>query len=515
MPLPAPNTAWPPPALADIYRDYDEADAWYSGDKTRLATHYTRAAQPGRDREHWHQYVHRMWAQSHDLTRPDSRLHVPLAGDIAATSADLLFSEPPTFTVEDATTQERLEEILEEGGVHMRLLEAAEVDSGLGDVYIKLCWDADVAQRPIWAIEHGDAAIPTFRWGRLVEVTFWRELERSGDQVVRFLEHHEPGLLTYAAFQGTSQNLGQTIPLDSREDTKELAAGADADGRRATGIGPLLTATHIPNMRPNRRHRGLPFGRSDYAAPCYDLFDALDQVWTSLMRDIRLARARLIVPQGYLTNLGAGQGAAFDAEREVFQELTMDPSQSGGITLTQFELRVADHMQSAESIIGQAVRSAGYSAQSFGLAGDVAVTATEVAARERRSMVTRDRKIQYWVPALRRIVEATLALDRALGWSTVEPVMPTVEFGSAVSQDAESVARTLQMLEAARAVSSDTKVRMLHPDWDDEQVRDEVQRIKDDEGTPVADPLALRPGDQQPAEGEEPPPGEAPADDET
>lgn len=52
--------------------------------------------------------------------------------------------------------------------------------------------------------------------------------------------------------------------------------------------------------------------------------------------------------------------------------------------------------------------SAGYSAQTFGLGDAAAVTATEVTARERRSMITRGMKARYWAPA----VAGMLRLDR-------------------------------------------------------------------------------------------------------
>lgn len=517
MPIPVANDVWPPLAVADIYADYEEADAWYSGDKTRLTKLYGNRA--ARTREEWHEYVHRLWAQERDLTTPETRLHIPLAGDIAATSADLLFSEPPAFTV-DKTAQDRLDEILDEGGAHMRLLEAAEVDAGIGDVYLKLAWDEDVAKRPILAVEHGDAAIPTFRWGRLVEVTFWQELEHNGSKVIRLLEHHEPGFITYAVYEGNSTNLGTAVPLADREDTKRLDAITDDQGRQATGIGPLLTATHVPNMRPNRKHRGRPYGRSDYAAPCYDQFDALDQVWTSWMRDIRLGRARLIVPAGYLQSQGPGQGATFNADREIWSELNMDPSQlsGGGITMNQFSIRVAEHKVSAEELVRLAAQAAGYSAQSFGLHGDgSAPTATEVGARKERSMITRGRKAQYWIPALKRITEAMLALDKALGWSTFGPLVPTVEFPDAVSQEAESLARTIKLMRDAEAASTDTLVRMAHPDWDEPKVAAEVRQIIAESGNgtdpiekatgAVRDAFPGQPAGQQPAQ----PPGPAPA----
>jgi hypothetical protein len=36
------------------------------------------------------------------------------------------------------------------------------------------------------------------------------------------------------------------------------------------------------------------------------------------MRDIRLGKARLIVPHRYLDNIGRGKGAVFEPEREVY-----------------------------------------------------------------------------------------------------------------------------------------------------------------------------------------------------
>jgi len=520
--MPAAGSAWPPPHLADVYLDYAENDAWYSGDKQRLADFYGTAIARRERGESLAAYTTRLWAQGRQTHRHETRIHVPLAGDIAATSADLLFSEPPAITVTDTATQDRLDEILDEGGAHMRLLEAAEVCSGIGDVYLKLAWDAEIAARPIIAVEHGDAAVPVFKWGRLMEVTFWREVDRNGDTVHRRLEHHEPGAIVYGLFQGTGANLGKAVPLDSHADTAALAKLGDADGllvRQATGIAPLLTATHVPNMRPSRRHRGTPFGRSDYAAPAYDLFDGLDQVWTSWMRDIRLAKSRIIVPRGYLTDLGPGNGAAFDADREAYQELDMPPgtTQGGGITLNQFAIRVDEHERSTAALVSAAIRAAGYSEQSFGLAGEVAVTATEVAAKERRSLITTGRKGRYWIPALRRILEALLALDRALGWSTVTPEQPEVVFPDTVSPDPEATARTVQLWEQARAASIETKVRWIHPDWDETRIAQEVEAIRNDSG--ALDPAdayanALRTGDEPVPGTEQPNEGEPPADDE-
>ncbi|MEU7163132.1 phage portal protein [Streptomyces morookaense] len=460
-------------------------DAWYSGDRKRLADVYRHQQRREDGRR-------RLWARHRHQQpgKPDGRVHIPLAGDIAATSADLLFSEPPAFTVADTATQDRLAELVETGGVASTLLEAAEVSSALGGVYLRVTWDAGLAPRPLLTTVHADSAVPEFRWGHLVAVTFWHELASDSATVWRHLERHEAGRILHGLYQGTPDNLGARVPLTEHSEVAGLADSLGPEGDAIeTGITEL-TAAYIPNIRPNRRHRGSAFGRSDYAAPLYDLMDALDETWSSWLRDIRLARARLIVPDGYLRDHGPGRGASFDDDREIWQALNIPPTDgTSGITLSQFAIRVAEHQSTADSIVQQAVRSAGYSAQSFGIGDAVAATATEVIARERRSMITRDKKARYWKPALADMLLVMLRLDRALFTPQITPDRPRVAFGDSVSEDPQSTAQTLSLLQQAQAVSVDTKVRLLHPDWDEAAVQAEVERILTETGTAVPDPM--------------------------
>ncbi|MFJ6707018.1 MULTISPECIES: phage portal protein [unclassified Streptomyces] len=487
MPLPDNGAAWPPPNLAGLYREMRLDDAWYSGDRRRLAEVYRTEAQRRKDGRR------RLWARNRPTPGPrhDGRLHVPLPADIATTSADLLFSEPPTFTVVDTTAQARLDEITDAGGVSNTLLEAAEVGAALGGVFLRVTWDADLARRPLLTAVHADSAVPEFRWGQLVAVTFWRELASDSATVWRHLERHEPGRIVHALYEGRDDNLGTRTPLTEHAETQQLAASlGEAGDSIETGLD-VLTAAYVPNIKPNRRHRGSAFGRSDYQS-AHDLFDALDETWSSWLRDIRLARARLIVPDGYLRDHGPGRGASFDEDREIWQALSIPPSETGGagITLSQFAIRVDEHERTSAALMRQAVQLAGYAAQSFGLGDTTAATATEVVARERRSMITRDKKSRYWAPALAAMLHVMLRLDRQ--WFTpsltVDDV-PTVAFGDSVSEDPQSVAQTLSLLAQAQAVSVDTKVRILHPDWDDVAVREEVDRILTETGAAVEDPM--------------------------
>ncbi|MGD6762054.1 phage portal protein [Streptomyces sp. BH097] len=492
MALPANGSAWPPPNWARHYREMRLDDAWYSGDRHRLARIYGHHPEARERRKLWGRK-----SVEHRMKKREQRLHVPLPGDIARTSADLLFADMPTVRVDDTATQDRLDVLLDEGMVQETVLGAAEQAAALSGVFLRVTWDHDLVPRPLLTVMQPDAAIPEFRFSMLRAVNFWRELDGSTDSTVwRHIERHEPGRIVHALYEGTSDNIGRRAPLGEHPDTADLAADAvlDEDGETAVPTGiTQLTAAYVPNMLPNRLHRSSPVGRSDYAA-VHDLFDGLDEVWTSWMRDIRLARARLIVPDGYLRSEGPGQGASFDDDREVWHGLKIPPTEGNGITLAQFAIRVAEHQATADATVRQAVQTAGYDAAAFGLDGDgQPVTATEVDARTARRMITRKKKAGYWRRTLADMLHVLLLVDAAQFGSQITPDRPRVEFGDGVAESEQATATTLDLLNRAGAVSTATKVKILHPDWDDTAIAAEVDLILAETGAGAPDPVGSFP----------------------
>jgi hypothetical protein len=514
VPIPTDGT-WPPTQLAPAYTAYRDWDAWYAGDPDRLRGVYANRGVAGRalppsQRVRAGQYaggvwgtVSRwLWGAPPPTGARDGRLHVPLPADLAATSANLLFSEPPKLDHEDSAVMARLEQ-LQEDGLATLLLHAAEANSALGDVYLRPVIDDDIfTDRAFLAAVHADGAVPTIRWGKLIEVTFWSTLLVDGDEHVRLLEHHEvvggAGRIVYAVHEGTSRSLGQQVPLSAYAAAAHLADLVDDEGAQPTGLS-RLDVVRIPNSGPQRMWRTEAplkyLGRSDFDGN-EQWFDGLDDVWTSWMRDIRLARSRIVVPDYMLQSNGPGNGASFDADREVFVGINAAPNPTGagvGITAQQFQIRWQEHKGSADAIVETALRHAGLSSQTLGENGDVAVTATEVQARERQSFTTRGNRISgAWTPGIVDSVELLLEVELVrFGGGRPDPVKVNVEFGDSVSESPEVTARTVQLLAAAEAVSVETKVRMVHPDWDNNQIADEVKRIKDDTASTGADPAVV------------------------
>ncbi|MFD0852432.1 hypothetical protein ACFQ07_09375, partial [Actinomadura adrarensis] len=165
------------------------------------------------------------WGTKTPTRERRTKLHLPIARDIASTSADLLFGEPPIFKIEEAedhkAAQDRLDVLT---GSHLRasLTEAAELAGGMGGIYLRICWDDQIRSHPWISPVHADAAVPEWRWDALWAVTFWKEIAVDGQRVVRHLERHERGRILHGLYEGSATNLGRAIDLDAYPETADL-----------------------------------------------------------------------------------------------------------------------------------------------------------------------------------------------------------------------------------------------------------------------------------------------------
>ncbi|HEY9409336.1 MAG TPA: phage portal protein [Pseudonocardia sp.] len=521
MPLPPNNTAWPPVQLAAISPSLATWSAWYTGDPDALHKAYSSDASAARERpsQRANGVVGRLsrwfWGQpTNDPSQPKQRLHVPIAADLCQTSADLLFADPPTFTHPNTAAQERLEAYADDG-LLTSLAEASEVAAAMTGVYLRVTWDKDARpDGPFLTRVDADAAEPTFRWGQLVGVTFWRVVAENDSTVWRHLERHElesgVGVIRHGLYEGTPTNLGRMVPLTEQAATAHLADLVDVESTISTD-SPGLAVVYVPNQRPQRKWRSHPvgahLGRSDLDG-VESFMDALDETYTSWMRDIRLAKSRVFIARYLIENNGPGQGGMWDADREVYTALDAIPNHDAAelpIKPQQFAIRVDEHRDTANELVEVILRSAGYSTQTFGEGVEGgAPTATEIRARERRSYLTRDRKIRLVKPELRRILAKLLAVDAAIFHHGNVPTEPVgVEFPDGVQEDPQTAANTAELLRRADAASTETLVALVHPDWDDTQIGAEAAKIHAERAVP--DPAGFRPGvdDTPPADVEE------------
>lgn len=491
MPLPTPGSdqPWPPVTVKDQYKDYERFAALYAGDvKSMMELEKGYGS---------------FWGRQQRLeTERRARLHVPLPADLSSTSATLLFSESPAVTVPEAhgdkkkadaeATEEAVQQFIELGDVYSRLIQAGETASAFGGVFLKIDWDVDFAKFPILTVVQPDTAIPEFRYGFLTAVTLWRVVKTDGQRVWRHIERHETGLdgrgiVLHGLYDGTSERLGVARDLDVLDETAGLKPFIRLP---ITG----LAIRYVPNLLPNRKYRGEPIGRSDYAGAEH-LFDAMDEAYNDWLREFRLGKARLTVPDVYLKPT-KDSTPRFDLDQEVYASLNVPPSAGVGITASQFAIRGEEFVRVLINIEQRVLHHAGLSAKGQGAytESDTVMTATQVQVQERRSLMMQQLKTRYWEPTLSDLLEIMqeihnwLIAEGMMRGDTITVYRPEVKLADSLTPSPVELAGTALAFRNA-GFSNEFVAKTGMPDASPEEIAEEVKRMSNESGMQVPEPF--------------------------
>lgn len=552
MPLPIAGTTWPPPEWEPVFEQYELNSALYEGDVTGLHTIFVGAGPAGSavrgDGSEYHYNTTQrrrtgirglidsirswFWGSPNPAGQARSRLHSPLAGNLATLSADTLMADPPAYRfigadgnpLRDNPAQTRLDDLLNDDQTRATLMQAAEYAAGLSAVALTVGWNTDAlatdpdAKPWINAIAC-DGVVPAWVGEQLVSVTLWTthpNLDAAGAAtgVYYHLEVHEVGQITHALYLGTETSLGSIVPLDRIPATAHIplipggVVGTDEQGFTVilpTGIDRLTAAwwRNLPTRRFRRYGVMARCGRADTEGVEHFL-DQVDMAWSSWMRDIKLARARLIVSDAALDG-GTIDAPTFDDDAEILRALpfaAVNPDDPP-LEAHQFAIRAAEHEASILALTKEILNHAGYSLSSYGEYGDVQKTATEVTDRTSATERTRTKKALYYRQAAVPLILALLEIDRV---HYRQPGMPAnvtldIRFSTQESIDPKTLAQTLTFLRAANVASTKTLVTMLHPEWDADEIDDEVDAIMEEKDAAMQQELdaglALRDADAE------------------
>jgi len=484
------------PLGGTLYTKMREYAVWYSGEPDFLTEYYNTLDPQNIFNTQYQVRKNNFWARQ-AYSAGTSAVHIPLAGSIAELSADLLFAEAPAIKLdeafkEDATneakeSQEELDQLLSNVELNKECLQGAELAAAIGGVYMKIAFDEDLIDRPILQLEQMDNAIAKFRYGILTEVSFFNAVfaesasaaKQNGTtaKVYRLVETYtNKGTIEYELYEGTCDKLGTEIGVESREETSDLE---DID----TGYDEIL-CQYVPNMLPNRISRDSYIGRSDLQG-LETLMLSLDESYSSWMRDIKLSKAKIIVPATWLEErVGDDSGTketTYDTDRALYAKLNIDPVSMTNLKAeaVQFKIRADEFEKTCMNLIERAVSLAGYAPQSFGIniAGRVE-SGTALAKREGRSEKKKVKKESFWQTPLNKVVQGLIFIhNQEFGGSIMEDSNITIEFSDGVAYGITELADAVQKIRAAKAASTKTIVMMLHADWTDEQVDNEVEKI--------------------------------------
>lgn len=533
MPLPTADQQWPPLHMQPAYDKMAEWAAWYSGDPQRLLQIAAQPTNANTGVAWW-----RFWArnrQSADGASQRALLHVPVASDLAALSGALLFGEPPKVRVRTARADEvneeppplsplemaegkspeprklkpespedkseaRLLQIIEEGGVYARLVEAAESAAALGGVYIYPVWDTDLRDFPLMAVAQSDMAVPEFRHGILTAVTFHKILDdRGNNKVIRLLERHEvegtgesrKAVVLSAVYEGTVDRLGARVTLG----VGDTYSGRPPEARVELPFKEL-DVEYVPNIKPNRLWRAEHLGVADIQGS-ETLLDALDETYASWMRDVRLAKARILVPREYLrADTDNGNEPVFDLDQEIYVGMDMEPGltqDSRSMLAHQFNIRYLEHRETSRELMDRIVSNAGYSPATLGHSNSVEGsrgTGTALRIAEHKTLLTLRRKGSWWRSAVSNVLYRMMLIDKEFFGQSTEAIRPTVDISDSIIDNPLELAQTALALNTALAASIETRVRIVNPDWNEAEVDAEVIRIQNEQEAAKPPPSA-------------------------
>ena len=504
MPLPTSSDAqWPPENLRGARDALREWAVWYEGNPHQLGSFYAGATTTRKS------VLGGLWERTTTVQLPQQRqrVHMPLAADIAATSAHLLFGEPVALRVaaESGGDQQQADDFFAEANLDRILHEAAELAASLAGAWLRVLWDKRVSDTlPVVSVIDPEHVVPETVHGVPVEAVVWTRLDTpagvsAGSAVYRHLERHAAdetsgmGFMEHARYVGSETTIGVRVNLEQHPETAQLPEFTPMPFRG-------MAMVYLPNIGPARRLRRVPaarwMGRPDIEGLEGGL-DALDEMWTSLVRDFRLGKARVITPHEYLDDVDQDDksaGKTFDVDREAFAPLNIDPEAAdrGGLTQVQFQIRTADHVGGIEQTARSLIEQAGWSPESFGWQsrGGGVESGVSRKLRERKSVQHVGVKRRYAGPAVRRVALlcGAVAAGPLGGSDPLGGQAPTVEWGDAWATDVPQRAQTVDMLARARAASTQERVRYVHPDWTDGQVAEEAARINEEDGAGLALP---------------------------
>lgn len=406
--------------------------------------------------------------------------------DLATLSADVLVGEPPRFTVhpEDETNEQAVDALTAYTGTDTfaaDLHQAFRTCAGLGWVYGRVVWDAELDPHPWIEWVDADQGMPEFKNGRLTGIIFWETYQRK-NHTYRLLARHTAGRIEYALYEGDDYGLGHVVPLTDCEDTAYLADVVDADSGVTTGAT-RPTAVLIPNLDRSPKWRTDPYlrylGMSDVVKGG-EVWHSLNMLWTDLMHEVDSAKAKLIVPEHYLRANGPGQGMSYEWFRDVYTKpQSASPDAPDTIERVQFDMRVESYMQAIENTRMRAVSSTGWSNITFGLENASAqMTATEIRARSTRTIHTHKAKSRHARAGLGELLTAWLEMDATLNNYTPPTRMVDVSIAEPVQATELDEATTVQTLRTAGVASTRYAVTRLHPEWTEEQINAELAELR-------------------------------------
>lgn len=434
---------WPPASVADRWGKIETYRRYFDNDYATMlqnATYFNRTD------------------EGRTLFTP-----VGLASEVCNYSADLLFSAEPSVTFEN---EKLLETVQAANRLASRLPEIAAYVASEGRGGLRVVRDSNVQSgTPLITHVHEDQIIWDERYGGFVlggtVVTERTKRDSAGMELetYRLFESHQAGGIARQLFRGRSWYLGQRVPLTSLDEFKDLKEEEE------TGLDqPTLI-----------RWDNVSGGRSDISGQ-EALLDAINEEFSRGREKSRKSKPITFAARELADSTGAVDltGIILTGAGNLARDLGEDPAKT--VETVQPSFPSTEIINWLNFLVDCALMFMAYSKASYGRdQGGSADSGKALKLRQQRTLLKKAGKDRMAMEALEMAYAVSMCW--LSGGSKVNDFRPDVQLGDGLPTDELEDAQTAQAWDAAGAISLEEKIRMRRPDWSDEQIQEEIDRI--------------------------------------
>jgi hypothetical protein len=450
----------------------------------------------------------------------------PLPAKISDSFADLLFGEDPTFTAaetelaeqkksddakereveadvgsesnqadqelgageendeedsgdeEAGNDQERLEALVEANELPSELRHAETVCSSEGEVWWRIYIDEAQSDYPIIEWYSRSDVRPLFRGRRCVAVAFYNQIysekvEEEKYSVYRWVGIYADGHCRNLLYHGNDQQLGTRVDLNQRPETQNLRADWNHGFDMLCG------------RIPNRLGRDRRLGISDYQG-VRPLLLALNEAATIAHENARIsAKKRAVVPASAVRADGTVDlgGDVLVADDDLDDELSRGRDHSSKFAVLEYSFDAQALITYKDDIVNTILTRVGLDRQfaNVGKASGDGQPASGTALKIRLipTTLTSKGKARPWDDKLPEVLMLAQLVDKqefGRKWQMAGE-LPTVERGQPLPEDETEAVNRHSTAVTADIESRRSAIHDMHPEWDDDQIDEEIQTI--------------------------------------
>lgn len=423
--------------------------------------------------------------------------HDPLASKISNAFADFLYGEDPAYKPHDLDDTDLLSKMLEANEFTTEIHQGVRLFSSEGEVWFRIYTDPEQTDHPLIEWHSRVSAYPYWRGRTFTAVAFVYEIERTEQEVWRYVQYHEKERVENAIYKSSARTAGTGTRLNSNVQHGE----PELDVMQLQKLGkelPLTAHPYTMGLLPEWEH-GLPMlagrfvnnvprtrkiGKSDYDGVEDLLFD-LNEAHSVDSENFKLAgKKRAVMPRRYQNQAGEAEISEeiFWVEEGVDEMETQD----GPFKILEYSYDAESSIKRKDDLERTIITRVGLMKQfvspdtsegwaQSGAARRIGLLPTALAAHGKA------REWDELLPKTLCLMQQVDALDEGHGgfgrdWKDPQGI-PAITRATIMPEDPSDTASRHQTLIANELESIETAVDELHPDWSPDQKLLEVKRI--------------------------------------